>query len=265
MTRLLLVFIVLSLVACNGQQQQQLPKSAAVAIVGEEIITVDLLNAFLRANGVVNADEALLKKALDSLIQEVAIANIAKKKKLEMTKEQLNSLHYLQIKSMADMAREDYLMDKPITDEEVLAEYNKAGQLTGGKQYHLHHVLYKDEVQAIKQREKISSVDDYKKIEQQFLQENPAMKNVGDIGWLALSQLPKGFGEKLAAASEDSVITDIVKTDFGAHIVYVEAIRDLQPPELETVKAGIIKSLQAKKLSKFTQLARAKARVEIKK
>lgn len=265
MTRILLLLITLSLFACNSQQQQQLPKSAAVAIVGEETITIDMLNAFLTVNGIVNADEALLKKALDSLVQEVAIANIAKKKKLEMTKEQLNILHYLQVKSMADNAKADYLLDKPVTDEEILAEYNKAGQLTGSKQYHLNHVLYKDEVQAIKQREKISSVDDYKKIEQQFLQENPGMKNVGDIGWLTLSQLPKGFGEKLVTAKEGLVLTDIVKTDFGAHIVYVEGIRDLKPPKLEIVRAGIIKSLQAKKLSKFTQLARAKSRVEIKK
>jgi peptidyl-prolyl cis-trans isomerase C len=265
MTKIILLVITLSLFACNSQQQMQLPKSEVVAKVGDEVITIDLLNAFLQANGVTNTDEVLLKKALDSLIQEVAIANVAKKKNLAMTKEQLNTLHYLKIKSMAENAKQDYLSDKPITEEEILSEFNKAGKLTGNKQYHLHHVLYKDEVQAIKQREKINSVDDYKTIEQQFLQEKPGMKGVGDIGWVTLSNLPKGFSEKLLAAEENSVLTDIVKTEYGAHIVYIEAIRDLAPPKLETVKAGVIKSLQAKKLSKFTQLARAKARVDIKK
>jgi peptidyl-prolyl cis-trans isomerase C len=199
------------------------------------------------------------------LVQEVAIANIAKKKKLKMTKEQLNTLHYLQVKSMADNAREDYLLDKPITDEEILDEYNKAGKQVGGKQYNLSPVLYKDEVHAIKQREKITSVDDYKKVEELFLQENPNVKNVGDIGWVALAQLPKGFQEILVAASDDTVLNDIVKTEFGAHIVYLKASRELQPPKLEVVKDGIIKSLQAKRLSKFAQLAKAKAHVEIKK
>jgi peptidyl-prolyl cis-trans isomerase C len=265
MSKLLLLVITLSLFACNSQQQQQLPKSEAVATVGDEIITIDFLNAFLQANGVVNADEAMLKKALDSLIQEVAMANVAKNKNLKMTKEQLNTLHYLQIKSMAENARQDYLLDKPITDEEILAEYNKAGKQTGDKEYRLHHVYYKDEIQAIKKREKITSVEDYKKLEQQFLQENPGVNKIGDIGWVALSQLPQGFRQKLATSSENTVLKEIIKTEFGAHIVYIEAIRDLQPPKLETVRAGVIKSLQAKKLSQFAQLARAKARVEIKK
>ena len=265
MNKLLLVVITLSLFACNSQQQQQLPKSEAVATVGDEIITIDMFNAFLKANGVANEDDGLLEKALDSLVQEVAIANIAKKKKLVMTKEQLNMLHYLKIKTMADNARQDYLLDKPITDEEVLAEYNKAGIQSGDKQYHLHHVYYKDEIQAIKKREKITSVEDYKQVEIQFKQENPGMQKVGDIGWVTLSQLPEGFREKLVKSGENTVLKEIVKTEFGAHIVYIEGIRTLQPPKLETVRAGIIKSLQANKLSKFAQLARAKARIEIKK
>jgi len=265
MKKTLFVFLTLFLFACNNQTQQPLPKSDVVAIVGEEKVTIDMLNAFLKSKGVTNADEALLKKALDSLVGEVAIANIAKKKNLELTREQLNSLNYLQVQFMAENARKDYLSGKPISEEEIAAEYNQAQEQTGGKQYHIHHLLFQDEVQAIKQREIILTVDDYKNVEQQYLLTNKGMKNVGDIGWVSLSQLPKGFKEVVSSMPENTVLADVVNTEFGAHIVYLKAIRDLQPPKLEDVKPGIIKALQAKKLSQFSQLARAKAHVEIKK
>jgi peptidyl-prolyl cis-trans isomerase C len=265
MKKSLIIFLTLFLFACNNQSQQVLPKSDIVAIVGEEKVTIDMLNAFLTSKGVTEADDALLKKALDSLVGEVAIANIAKKKNLELTREQLNSIHYLQVQFMAENARKDYLSGKPISEEEIVAEYNQAQQQTGGKQYHIHHLLFQDEIQAIKQREIIFSIEDYINVEQQYLQTNKGMKNVGDIGWVSLSQLPKGFKDVVPTMVENSVLADVVNTEFGAHIVYLKGIRDLQPPKLEEVKPGIIKALQAKKLSQFTQLARAKAHVEIKK
>ena len=265
MKKILTVLLTLCLFSCNNQTQQSLPESGVVAIVGEQQVTIDMLNAFLLSKGVAEADDALLKKALNSLVEEVAVANIAKKKKLSLTREQLNAINYLQVKYMAENARLDYLAGKPISEEEIKAEYNKAQQQSGGKQYHLHHMLFQDEVQAIKQREIIQSVEDYKNVEQQYLQTHKSMKNVGNIGWVSLSQLPKGFKEVVPSMQENTVLTQIVNTEFGAHIVYLKAIRDLQPPKFEEVKPGIIKALQAKKMSQFSQLARAKSHVEIKK
>ncbi|VAW33617.1 hypothetical protein MNBD_GAMMA01-1004, partial [hydrothermal vent metagenome] len=146
MKTLLLVLLSISLLACNQQTQQQLPESKVIALVGEEVITTDLLKAFLQANGVVTADETTVNKALDSLVDEMAMANIASKKKLKMTAEQLNTFKYLQIKAMANNAKLDYLLDNPITDAAIMQEYNKVNKQAGGLQFHVHHLLYADEV-----------------------------------------------------------------------------------------------------------------------
>lgn len=253
------------LMACNNTAEQTLPESPIVAVVGEEKITMDLLNAFLQANGVSSVNDAVMKKALDSLIEEVAIANIAKKKNLPLAKEQLNTLKYLKIKTMANNAKSDYLSNKEITDAEILKEYEAAQKQVGGNQYHVHHLLYKDEIEAIKQREKIKSTEDYIMLELLHTQQNPNMKNIGDIGWLALSQLPEGFRGPLNNALPGTVLQQVVNSQFGAHIVYFEAIKKLDPPKLEDVKPGIVQSIKTKQLSKFIQLAKAKAHIEIKK
>lgn len=264
MKNTLLILFVLTLLSCQQQQVQELPESEVIAVVGEEIITTDLLKAYLQTNGVANADEKTVNKALEKLIEEVAIANIAKKKKLPMTGEQLNALKYLQIRSMANNARTDYLLDNKITDGEIQQEYANANKQAGGIQFKVHHLLYKDEVEAIKTREKITSVESYKIIQQQFLAQNPNMRGVGDLGWVTLGQLPKSFREVLPVSEENSVLANVLNSEYGAHVVYLEGTRKLQPPKLADVKPGIINALKNKKLSKFSQLAKAKAKVMIK-
>ena len=93
MRNITLVFLIFTLFSCNQQKEQQLPESEVIAVVGNEVVTTDLLKAFLQANGISNADEKIVNKALDTLTEELALANIASKKKLLMTTEQLNTLN----------------------------------------------------------------------------------------------------------------------------------------------------------------------------
>lgn len=264
MKKFLSLLLVLSLLSCNQQQSQELPNSPAVAIVGDSKVSMDLLNAYLQANGISNKDDAVIKQALESLSLEVALANIATKNEFPLNTEQLNTLEYLKIKTLANNAKSEYLSNQNITEKEIREEYQKAQKQVGEKQFHVHHLLYQDEVEAIKNRDEINSVEDYQMLELLYSQQNPNVKNVGDIGWVALGQLPEGFREPLSRAKAGSVLKQIVNTQFGAHIVYLEELRALKPPPLEQVKDGIIKSIKAKKLSKFIQLTKAKARIKIK-
>ncbi len=264
MKKILSLLLVLSLMSCNQQQSQELPDSPTVAMVGDEKISLDLLNAYLQSKGISNADDALLKKALESLTLEVAIANIAKKKNLSLSTKQLNALEYFKIKALANNVKSEYISNKEVTEKEILQEYQKAQKQVGEKQYHIHHLIYLDEIQAIKKLDVINSVEDYKMLELLYMQQNPNVKNVGDVGWVALSQLPKGFRVPLSKAKKDSVLPQVINTQFGAHIVYFKDQRELKPPPLEQVRAGIIQSIKAQELSKFIQLTKAKARIKIK-
>ncbi len=264
MKKLLSLLLALSLLSCNQQQSQELPDSPTVAMVGDGKVSKDLLNAYLQANGISNKDDAVIKQALESLSLEVALANIATKNELPLNTEQLNTLEYLKIKTLANNAKSDYLSNQKITEKEIQEEYQKAQKQVGNVQYHIHHLLYQDEVQAIKHLDEIKSVEDYKMLELLYSQQYPNVKNVGDIGWVALGELPEGFREPLSKAKAGSVLKQIVNTQFGAHIVYLEELRELKPPPIEQVKAGIIQSIKAKKLSKFIQLTKAKARIKIK-
>lgn len=264
MKHIILLVLILSIFSCKDQQTQQLPESPVIAVVGEEAITADLLKAFLQANGIVNADETIVNRAMDKLVEEMAMANIAKKEKLTLTGAQLNTLKYLNIKSLASVAKQDYLQANQISEDEIKKEYENANKQVGGIQFHVRHVLFKDEVQAIKELEKIKSADDYFNYEAQYIKNTPNTGKIGDIGWVTLGELPESFREVIPGLADNTVLPDVVNSRFGAHIVFLQGTRKLQPPKFEEVKAGIINSLKAKRLSKFSQLAKAKAHVIIK-
>ncbi|MFK8011515.1 MAG: peptidyl-prolyl cis-trans isomerase [Marinicellaceae bacterium] len=259
-TVLLLSLFVLS---CGQQQSQQLPESDVIANVGDEVITADLLNAYMHVNGIANPTPEVVNASLTQLIEEIAMANIATKKQLPMTREQMNNFKYLQLRALASNAKNDYLTNNVITEEEIKQEYNKVNEATKGQEYHVHHMLYTDEIEAITVLDEINSVDDFLKAENQYLKDNPDKVNVGNLGWVNLLQLPQSFKDILPSMSPNSINPQVISSQFGAHIVYLEATRDIVAPAFEEVKAGIENSLKSKKASKFGQLAVAKARVTI--
>lgn len=261
-----LVFILILnvfLFSCSTQQSQDLPESDAVAKVGDEVISADLLNAYMYVNGIANPTPEMINASLGKLIEEVAMANIATKKQLPMTRAQLNNFKYLKLRALASNAKLDYLSENKSTEQELLEEYNNVTEQTKGQEYHVHHLLYIDEIQAITALDEIKSAEDFKIKEAQYMQENPGKVNVGNLGWLNLLQLPKSFKEVLPQMAENSVHHQVISSQFGAHIIYLEAVRNTSAPAFEEVKSGIEKSLEAKKVSKFAQLAKVKARVTV--
>lgn len=261
---LILLLLALTLFACDKQNNSKLPDSPAVAIVGDSVITADLLKAYLLANGIKKADDSTTKQAMENLINEVAVANIARKNNLTLTAEQLNTIEYLKIRALADAAKKDYLSKNQITEAEINEEYKSGAKQSGNKEYHLHLLMYQDEVQAIKELEKLQTKEDYLTLESSFKKTNPNIRGVGDLGWVKLPQLPKSFRDVLPKLKPQTLYKKVLNSKYGAHIVYLEDTRDLLPPKLEDVRQGIVKTLEAKKVSKFTQLAKAKAHVKIK-
>jgi peptidyl-prolyl cis-trans isomerase C len=259
---LILTFVFL--ISCSDNNQLTTPESQIIAVVGEEKITMDLLNSYLIANGIKNADENTTKQAFDALINEVAMSNIAIKKKLPFTTEQLNTLKYLQIRANAKNAQLDYLSKNKISEEEIKKEYDNASQQTSGLEFYVHHLLFKDEVQALETLEKIKSPSDYLIQEKQFLESNKNMKNVGELGWVSLSQLPQSFKDKLMTTEKNTVSSEIAISSFGAHIIYLKDTRELEAPSFDQVKQGIIQTLKNQRISNFKQLAKAKAHILIK-
>jgi len=257
------VLFLLFLSACSqNNDSNSLPKSRVLAVVGDQNVTQGLLDAFMKSNAIKPSSDTQVALALDALIGEVAMSNISAKKKIPLSEEQLNMIYYLKLRAHSQNAQRDYISTNPISTEETQREYDTIKKSTGAHEYYVHHMLFDDEVEAIKALESVTESGDYFSQEQLYLQSSNKT-GVGELGWVNLKQLPQSFGEILPQTEENTVIPNVVQSQFGAHVIFLKEKRPFTPPSFEEVKDGIIKSLKAKQLSKFKQISIAKAKVKL--
>lgn len=84
--------------------------------------------------------------------------------------------------------------------------------------------------------------------------EDPMAEKGGDLGFFSEGQMVKPF-EQAAFALEEGEISDLVRTQFGFHIIKLEEKRGASPKELEEIKEEVKNAAtQAKQKETFDQL-----------
>ncbi|MCX7554541.1 peptidylprolyl isomerase [Marinicella sp. S1101] len=251
------------LVACGQDvERATVDDSKVLAEVGDQPVTQAYLNAYLASQGMQSANAEQSAKALDALIKQMALAQMAEKSKIQLPLQQKLMLQQAKNRSLAQAAIKQNLLDNPVTEAEMRTEYERITKQLAGEEYHVRHLLYQDETQAIEVLNEIQGGADYITTEAAYLQANPNMRNVGDIGWVNIMQVPEVFREPLKTMATAAVYSRTLVSQYGVHVLYLEAKRDLVPPEFEAVKAGIMKTLEQKKSDRFQQLAVIKAKVK---
>lgn len=256
-----LFFTLLLLSACGIQHESIEDNSRVLVKVGDKPITEKYLQAYLFNRGIKEPTKEQIDQGLESLIKQQAMLLQAEKQHLKLSPEQQLSIKQLQDQAMSQLAVQQYLEENPITEEDLKAEYERITEELQGIEYKVRHMLFQDEVQALMYLDKINEGRTYLEVESEYLQAFSQVKNVGDIGWINIKQVPEAFYEPLKSMSKGQVYNSVVISQYGAHVLYLEDKRSSAPPAFETVKEGIRKSLVIKAKNRFEQIAMAKAKV----
>ncbi len=80
--------------------------------------------------------------------------------------------------------------------------------------------------------------------------EGPSKDSGGDLGFFAAGQMVPSF-DQAVFSMQPGDISEVVKTQFGYHIIMLEEIQQAQTRPLEEVKAEIINNTAAKRSRKL--------------
>lgn len=260
---LMLLVLSLSLLACGQQTTQVADSSRVLAQMGDFNLTEQYLQAYLKQTGVQQPDQAQLDQAMDELIAQQALAQQASKSGLELSAEQAYVIEQAKTRALAQLAIKQYLQEHPVEDAELQAEYDRIVAEIKGAEYRVRHMLFQDEVQALTVLEQITGGADYATLEADYLNSRPHVKNVGDIGWVNIMQVPEAFRAPLQQLSAGQTHQQVVISQFGAHVLHLADSRTATPPAFDEVKAGIRKTLEQQKIDRYRQLAVVKAKVKV--
>lgn len=132
-----------------------------------------------------------------------------------------------------------------VNDEELRDFYEQEKQrFSTEEERRAQHILFKDKAQASKILVQLKQNGDFGKLAKQYSQDTGSKDNAGDLGFFTRGVMVPEFEAK-AFAMQENEMSDLVKSEFGYHII-----------KLNKIKLGTVKSFdetRAELLDLYTQ------------
>lgn len=208
------------------------------------------------------------KEMLDTMvIRELILQQAAKdgidkgadiEEKLQDLKKRLVVETFLKKKVEADAKVSD-------ADLQKFYEQNK-DKFKSGDQIKASHILVKTEKEAKDVQAQLKAGGKFDDLAKKFSTDSSAAKG-GDLGWFGKGSMVPAF-EKAALALKEGQVSDIVKTDFGFHIIKLTGKRaaGVRPFEevKEQIKGAIMPQKQQEVFQKIKEDLKKSAKITIK-
>ena len=154
-----------------------------------------------------------------------------------------------------------------ISDAELKNFYNQnIEKFETGEQIRASHILVKSEEEAKDILAKIKAGGNFEELAKENSADSSA-KNGGDLGWFGRNSMVPTF-EKTALALKEGQISDVVKTEFGYHIIKLTGKRPAGSRSFDEVKdqikGAIMPSKQKEVFEKLKEDLRKNAKISIK-
>lgn len=256
----------------------------SVATVGGEKISQEELNEILVRN--------YGEKTLEGMIDDKIIELEAKKEKITVSKEDIDEefsnfvenaggedafkaaleqsgmtekqfkediTQYLSIRKLIEPLVE-------VTDEEIESYFEENKESFGTQdEVEASHILVEDENLAKEIAEKLKDGGDFAELATEHSEDPGSAVNGGELGFFPRGEMMPEF-EEAAFSMEVGAISDLVKTDFGYHIIHVTDKKEAKEATLEDNKEDIKEALFEEKLNTeyATWLEKAREEYDIK-
>lgn len=229
-------------------------ENKVLAVVAGEEITQEIFDTFLK--GVPEQQQMYLsnpqfrEQCFEQLVALFLFAKKGEEDKLEETEEFQKVFASAKRDIMAQMSIRDTLKGISVSDEEIKAYYdaNKA-QFNKGEAVSAKHILVESEEKC---NEILASITNGEKTFEDAAKESstcPSGQKGGDLGQFGKGQMVPEF-EQAAFAAEIGQVVGPVKTQFGFHLIKVEAKNEAEAAAFEEVKENIRRNLVQQKQNK---------------
>ncbi|HEX7053527.1 MAG TPA: SurA N-terminal domain-containing protein [Burkholderiales bacterium] len=238
-----------------AQLQTELPVSRLVRSVTQTAIAPHSLAARLAAiqsqKREVAQAQIPAKQFLDAVkIDEAKVKEYYEAHKAEFRTPERVRAQYVMLSAQA-LARQE-----PVSEAEIQAAYDaRAPQYKVEEQRRASHVLVKDEAEAKKIAAEVKKHPDrFAALAKQASQDTGSAGKGGDLGWFGRGMMVKPFEDAVFEMKPGEV--RVVQSEFGYHVVRLDAVQAARARPLAEVKKEIAEELaQQKGARKFAEVA----------
>jgi peptidyl-prolyl cis-trans isomerase C len=242
-----------------------------LATVNGEKITKAEVNQLLKAQRVTydQLPAQYKQKVLDDIISQALLIQKAEKSGIENTKEFKKELAKVKRQVALRLFLKQKLASIAVSNSEAKAFYEKNKDLMFKQpaQVKARHILVKTKEEADKIIAELRKTPK-SKLEAKFIElakkdsVGPSGKMGGELGWFSKDKMIPAFSEAAFKLNKGDITLQPVHTRFGWHVIYVEDKKAGGYASFEKVKSMIIEQLKVKKLKKYVDGVKAKAKIK---
>jgi peptidyl-prolyl cis-trans isomerase C len=199
--------------------------------------------------------------AIDYLIDLKIVATVAAKEKLGDTAD---------FKKRLDQTRDRLLMeamltregDKGATEDAMKKFYEETVKgLKPAQEVKARHILVEKEDEAKAALERVKKGEDFAKLAAELSKDPGSGKEGGDLGWFEKERMVPEFADA-AFKLDKGGVSELVKTQFGFHIIKVDDKRDKAAPTYDSVKDQLKRYMIQKSQQDYVLKLREAAKIE---
>ncbi len=208
------------------------------------------------------------KEMLDTMVIRELILQQAAKDGLDKGPEIEEKLQDLRKRLIVEsFLKKKVEVESKVSDEDMKKFYEQnKDKFKSGEQIKASHILVKTEKEAKDVLAQLKSGGKFEDLAKKFSVDSSSAKG-GDLGWFGKGSMVPAF-EKAALALKEGQISDIVKSDFGFHIIKLTGKRPagIRPFEevKEQIKGAIMPTKQQEVFQKIKDELKKTAKITIK-
>lgn len=276
---LVVVPLVVALGACEGGDAKApapggAPATAPGAVIaryaGKELTTADAQQAMKRLPGpsrVYLSSPDRKRQFVDNLIVNELIFEEGERQGLTDDPEIVRQVDEFRERLVVQRVMRDLRQRPEVSDEEAKQKYDANPNLYSTTQVRASHILLKDEAEAKAVREQVvKNPASFADVAKEKSTDLGSGRRGGELGLFGAGRMVPEF-EVAAFALQPGEISEVVKTQYGWHIILVTERKEGSVRPFEQVKAQIKSQLRNQQLQaqvdKYMNDLRAKANIQI--
>jgi peptidyl-prolyl cis-trans isomerase C len=154
-----------------------------------------------------------------------------------------------------------YLQKHPVTDAQIKAKYDEFVKSFGTTEYKAQHILVPSEKEAQDIIAQLKKGAKFSELAKKYSKDTGSAANGGDLGWSSPANYVPPFAKALEALKPGQYTQTPVQSQFGWHIIKLDATRPAKPPTLDQLKPQIQAELQREEITQYQNELRAKAKI----
>lgn len=200
------------------------------------------------------AGEELERQVKNILIQQTVLLQEAKKAKIQQKPEVQRAINNARDQILIQGLAQDWAKQNPVSDADLKKAYDADKAAYGDTEYQVRHILVKTEDQAKNLISRLGKGADFGKLAQEFSEDTTNKGQGGLLGWVVPRSFVPAFGVAFSALKPGEVAQAPIRTQFGFHVVKLEAKRKAELyPSFESQKAVIHNALANQKVQMHFQ------------